>query len=225
MQAAAYCSPPMRFCWRFCLVYLSCLALAQAQTVVQPASAKPVVDKVVAAVGGQEKLLRLFRMKETFHFGASPVPDAGKKASSRESVVEAPHSWWIGKKERADEPAKYDVWAWTLGILVDTDSEITLLPELKDEGKALFGLRFSGTVSPAMDLYFESGSNLLSRLDWRGDFYRFSDWKDHDGVRYASKTVIYKKASGKPWFYHEVTEIERLAELPQGLVRNAQARP
>lgn len=59
--------------------------------------------------------------------------------------------------------------------------------------------------------------HLGHRLDWRGDFYRFSEWKEHDGLKYASKTILYKKKDGKPWFFHEITGLERLAKLPEGL--------
>jgi len=215
----------MRFHFYSCLLLLFTLIPARAESLPEPVSAKPLIDKVLDAVGGKDKLLTLFRIKETYHFGANPTPDAGKKASSRESILEVPESWWIGKKERADEPAKYDVWAWTLGILVDPKSEVTVLPAITDEGKTALGLRVSGSVTPAMDLYFDPESNLLMRIDWRGDFYRFSDWKEHDGVKYASKTVIYKKAGGKPWFFHEVTEVERLKELPAGLIRNQETKP
>ncbi len=173
----------------------------------------------LAAIGGRDKVLTLFRIKETFHFGSTPEPEEGKKRSSRESVIEPPKFWWLGKKERADEPAKYDVWAWTLGILTDPGTKTEALPALEDEGCQCLRLRVSGTVEPAMDLWFSADTHLLRRLDWRGDFYRFSEWREHDGVKYASRTVIHKLASGKPWFFHDVTGVERLAELPEGLSR------
>lgn len=185
----------------------------------QTADPKPLIDKAITAVGGKDKLLTLFRVKEMFHFGDKPEPAEGKKRSTRESVIEPPKSWWIGTKERAEEPAKYDVWAWTLGVLTDAQSKVEVIPDMTDEGKAAYGLRVSGTVTPAMDLYFDKETSLLCRLDWRGDFYRFSEWKEHDGVKYASRTIIFKKAGGKPWFYHEVTGLERLKELPANLKR------
>ncbi len=135
------------------------------------------------------------------------------------SILEMPGWWWINKKERADEPAKFDVWAWTLGMLVDEKSKVEVVPDITDEGRAAFGLRVSGTVDPPMDLYFDKETSLLLRIDWRSDFYRFSEWQEHDGVKYASKTVIFKKAGGKPWFFHEVTEVERLKALPEGVTR------
>lgn len=198
---------------------LPILILAVTHMQAQTADPKPLIDKAITAVGGKDKLLTLFRVKELFHFGDKPEPAEGKKRSTRESVIEPPKYWWIGTKERAEEPAKYDVWAWTLGVLTDAQSKVEVIPDMMDEGKAAYGLRVSGTVTPAMDLYFDKETSLLCRLDWRGDFYRFSEWKEHDGVKYASRTIIFKKAGGKPWFYHEVTGLERLKELPANLKR------
>jgi hypothetical protein len=183
----------------------------------QTADPKPLVEKAVNAIGGNEKLLKIFRIKEIFHFGSTPEPAEGKKRSTRESILSQPDKWWINKKERGAEPAKDDVRAWSLDLLVDAKSKIEGIPDLADEGKTCFGLQVSGSVDPAMKFYFDKETNLLHRLDWRGDFYRFSDWKEHDGLKYASKTIIFKLKDNKPWFYHEVTELERLAQLPEGL--------
>ncbi len=179
----------------------------------------PLVEKALTAVGGKEKLLKIFRIKETFHFGSTPEPAEGKKRSSRESILSQPDKWWINKKERGVEPAKDDVRAWSLDLLVDAKSKIEVIPDLTDEGKNCFGLQISGSVDPAMKFYFDKETNLLQRLDWRADFYRFSDWKEHDGLKFASKTIIFKLKDNKPWFFHEVTEVERLKALPDGLAK------
>jgi hypothetical protein len=184
-----------------------------------PADPKPLIDQALRAVGGPDKLLKIFRIKEIFHFGAEPQPAEGKKRSERESVLEVPGWWWIGKKERAEEPAKDDAWAWTLGMLVDPKSKIEVIPSITDEGRKAYGLRVSQTVTPAMDFYFDEETHLLLRIDWRTDIYRFSDWKEHDGLNYAAHTVIYKKAGNKPWFYHDILDLTRLSELPPGLVK------
>jgi hypothetical protein len=186
---------------------------AQAQTT----DPKPLVEKALTAVGGKDKLLKIFRIKEIYHFGSTPEPAEGKKRSTRESILSQPDKWWINKKERGVEPAKDDVRAWSLDLLVDEKSKIESIPDLIDEGLDCVGLRISGSVTPAMDFYFDKETSLLHRLDWRGDFYRFSDWKEHDGLRYASKTIIFKVKDEKPWFFHEVTDIERLTNLPAGL--------
>ena len=185
--------------------------------------AKALVARAVAAAGGEAKLLRLFRMTEKFHFGDAPEPKNGK-STTRVSVCEPPEYWWLGTKDRADEPAKFDVWGWTLGAITDAKSVVEPVAEITDDGRAAWGLRVSGTITPPMELYFDRETSLLSRIDWRSDFYRFSEWKEHDGVKYPAKCVIFKKASGKPWFFHEVTGIERLTELPKGITRTPAAK-
>ncbi len=178
---------------------------------------KPIVEKAILAVGGKDKLLQIYRLKETFHFGETPEPAAGKKRSLRDSILSQPDHWWINKKERGPDPAKDDARAWSLDLLVDEKSRFEVIPEIVDEGRKCVGLRISGSVTPAMSLYFDLETMLLRRLDWRNDFYRFSEWKEHDGLHYASRTVIFKVKSGKPWFFHDITELERLAKLPEGL--------
>ena len=197
---------------RFLLLFLIAVP-ASAQT----SDPKPLVEKALAAIGGKDKLLKIFRMEEIFHFGNTPEPAEGKKRSTRVSVIEQPALWWIGKKERAEEPAKDDVRAWSLDLLVDPKSKIEVIPDLADEGKACFGLQVSGSVEPAMKFYFDKETSLLKRLDWRADYYRFSEWKEHDGLRYAARTVIFKLKDDKPWFYHDITAIERLVKRPDGL--------
>ena len=195
------------------------------ETTPPSADTKALIDKAVTAVGGAEKLLKLFSIKEQFHFGANPMPDEGKKSTLRSSVLEAPKYWWVGKKDRTGEPAKFDVWGWTLGAITDAGSKVETVPDVSEDGKAAFGLRVSESIKPAMELYFDKETSLLIRMDWSSDIYRFTNYKEHDGVKYPSKCIIFKKATGKPWFYHEITELERLKELPAGLVRNPAPTP
>jgi len=177
--------------------------------------AKALVATVVKAVGGQDKLLKLMRIKEKLYLGADP---AGK-GSDRVSVLEPPEHWWLGKNQRADEPARFLVWAWTLGALLDPKSKVEAISEIKEGDKAAFGLRVSETITPPMDIYFDKADNRLVRIDWRTDIHRFSDWKEHDGVKYPAKCVGYKKAGGKQWYATEIVELERLKALPEGLKR------
>ena len=203
----------MRHLFRLLLITLYAGCCAQAQTT----DPKPLVEKALLAVGGKEKLLKVFRIQETFHFGATPEPDAGKKRSNRDSILSQPDMWWINKKERGPDPAKDDARAWSLDLLVDEKSRFEIIPDLTDEGRPCAGLRISGSVTPAMNLYFDRETMLLRRLEWRSDFYRFSEWKELDGLRYASRTVIFKLKSGKAWFFHDINSLERLKELPAGL--------
>ena len=179
------------------------------------ASEKQLVAKVIAAAGGEEALLKLFRMEERYNSGKERV----SPGTSRVSVVEPPTSWWIGTKERGTEPAKITTWAWTLGVLNDPKSKLELLPELTDGEKPLTGLRVTESVDPAIDMYFDKSTYELVRVDWRNDIYRFSEWKDFDGTRYPAKCAMFRRNSGEPWFFHEIFAIERLKELPDGLKR------
>ena len=180
---------------------------------------RPVIKEVINAAGGPEKLLRYFRMKERYHMGAEPTPPAGKPPGVRESILDAPGYWWINKKDRTGEPAKFDVWAWTLVALSDPKSNITVVPDVVENERPVMGLRISEAITPPLELYFDKETKLLVRMDWRSDIYRFSEWREHDGVKYAARTIMFKKTTGKPWFYHEITELERLKELPAGLPR------
>ena len=177
------------------------------------------VQRAITAAGGNDKLLKLFRTRETVNVSS----DAEKRVPARESVYQPPAYWWTGKKERVkdekkpDEPAIFLVWAWTLGILTDPASRLEVIPEIVESDKPAVGLRVSGTVTPAMELYFDKVESRLVRIDWRSDIHRFSDWKEHDGVKYPAKCVGYKKATGKPWYFSEIVELERLKKLPEGL--------
>lgn len=179
------------------------------------ADSKPLVATVVKAVGGQDKLLKLMRIKEKLYIGSDP---AGK-GNDRVSVLEPPNHWWLGKNQRTNEPATVLVWAWTLGALLDPKSKVEAISEIKEGDKAAFGLRVSETITPPMDLYFDKADHRLVRIDWRTDIHRFSDWKEHDGVKYPARCVGFKKSSGKQWYATEIVELERLKELPEGLKR------
>lgn len=181
-----------------------------------PATPPALVEKALTAVGGKDKLLKIFRIGETFHFGDKPEPPEGKKRSSR---INCQTSGGSAKKERGEEPAKDDVRAWPLDLLVDPKSQFEAIAEIADEGKVCEGLQVSGSVTPPMKFSVDKETHLLHRLNWRGDFYRFSDWKEHDGLRYAAKTIIFKLKDGKPWFFRDITSVERLAKRQEGLVK------
>jgi hypothetical protein len=179
--------------------------------------AKALAAKAIAAVGGEAKLFRQFRMKERYNSG--PAPADPEKAGKRESILDAPDYWWLGGKDRSGEPAKFDVWAWTLVALTDPKTTMEILPGVEENGKITLGLRLGGTIDPVMDLHFDPDTHLLIRFDWRNDIYRFSEWREHDGAGYHANTTMFKRKTNEPWFHHEILEIERLTELPAGLPR------
>ncbi len=176
---------------------------------------KALIKQIVTAAGGEDKLLKLFRIKERLNVTSDPE----QKGNERVSILEPPKYWWIGKDERGPEPAKFLAWAWTLGALTDPASKVETIPEVTESEKPAFGLRLSETVDPPMDLYFDKDSSRLVRIDWRTDIHRLSEWKDRDGVKYPAKCIGYKKSTGKPWYFSEIMELERLNILPEGLKR------
>ncbi len=204
-----------------CLAALCCVCCLYGSAIASEPDPAAVVEQVIDAAGGEDKLLRLFRTRETVNVSSDPE----KKVPERASVYEAPKYWWTGKNERVkneampDEPATFLVWAWTLGILTDPASKLELIPDVVESNKPAIGLRVSGTVTPPMDLYFDKAESRLVRIDWRSDIHRFSDWKELDGVKYPAKCAGFKKSTGKPWYFSEIIELERLRDLPEGLKR------
>lgn len=195
-----------------------CLLVLTCPTIAEEPSAPQLIDEVVTAAGGKEKLLTLLRIKERLNVSSDPE----KKGNERVSVLEPPAHWWLGTRDRVKqdkEPATFLVWAWTLGALVDPKSKVETVPDITEDDQPAFGLRVAGTIDPPLDLYFNQADNRLVRIDWRSDIHRFSDWKEHDGAHYPAKCIGYKKASGKPWYFTEILELERLKELPAGLSR------
>lgn len=203
------------------LLALCCLPCWTSLTVAADPDVGKRVQQVIAAAGGEEKLLKLFRTRETVNVSSDP----NKTVPARVSVYEPPKYWWTGKNERVkneqkpDEPATFLVWAWTLGILTDPATKLESIPDVVESDKPAFGLRVRGTVTPEMDLYFDQDNQRLVRIDWRSDIHRFSDWKEHDGVKYPAKCTGYKKSTGKTWYFSEILELERLQDLPPELKR------
>lgn len=204
-----------------CLVAVCFMSFVSVSAMAADSATESLVKQVIEAAGGEVKLLKLFRTRETVNVSSDP----DKKAPERVSVYEPPKYWWTGKNERVknenapDEPATFLVWAWTLGVLTDPASRLEVIPDVVESDKPAVGLRVSGTVTPPMDLYFDKAESRLVRIDWRSDIHRFSDWKEHDGVKYPAKCAGYKKSTGKPWYFSEIIELERLSELPEGLKR------
>lgn len=184
---------------------------------VAPAT-RALIEKAVQAAGGEANLLRYFRLKDRVQLGAM---DTGA-GSKRESVLDAPRAWWLksgaGFTDRTGEPAKFLVWGWTLRALVDPTSTVEAVPSVRDGDVELWGLRVSGSVKPAMELYFHPDTQLLARLDWRSDIHRFSDWKTlPGGGKYSARIVGFKKTTGNIWYFDDVLEVVPLASLPDAL--------
>lgn len=167
------------------------------------------VTSLLDAVGGEAKLLRVFRIKESLVLGK-------REPISRESILAPPEHWWVGKRDRAaveKEPAAFLVWAWTLAPLRDAKSQLELVADAKLDDKPAIGIRVSGRTDKPMLLLFDATTKRLARIDWRDDSNRFSDWRQLDGLWYAAKCAGFKP-DGREWYSTELVEMERLAEIP-----------
>lgn len=179
------------------------------------AEVKAIVDKAIKAVGGEDKLLRLFRWKERYYLGES------KAGTVRDAVLQPPDHWWQAKTDIAkDNPDRLDkthlVEAWTLVPLTDPKSTLTRLSEISVDDKPAFGIRLVRQGKADLNLYFDKDSGLLARIDWRSYHITFSDWKEVDGVKFPSKSFV-RTREGKLHLWTEFLELERLKSLPEGL--------
>ena len=194
------------------MMQLLTLALLAAATPQDPEKVKAVVDKAVAAHGGADKLLRLFRWTERYHIGDD------KEGVVRKASLQPPEVWWNGTKDiaagNADRSDKtYLVWAWTLVPLLDKESKLALLADVDVEGKPAAGIRLTREGRREISLYFDKDSGRLARIDWRAYHVTFENWKEHDGARYPSKAVVRRK-DGSVHLWTEFLELERLKEPP-----------
>lgn len=207
-----YREPKMRYVG---LSTVLCTCMFCARTEALEPDTTTLVRQVIESAGGEEKLLKRFRIDERFNAGA----ERQSPGKSRTSILEPPDYWWIGKKERGQEPGKVAAWAWTLGVLTDPDSQIEIIADVTESDVPLSGLRVTGTVEPELDMYFDKKTHELVRIDWRRDIYLFSEWKEFGGTRYPAKSVMLRRQTRKPWFHHEIVRVERIDELPTGLSR------
>lgn len=199
-------------------LFLLLLTARVASTSVAAEPTAELVKQTVDAVGGESKILKLFRMKELLVLGSDPE----KKGSPRTTVVEPPAHWWQGTKDRVTldkEPAIWLIYAWTLAALVDEKSKLETLPDGEFEGRATYGLRVSETITPPLDLHFDKETKRLAKIEWRADRHVFADWKQQDGLWYPARCVGYKLKDDRRWYATEIVELERLDKLPDGLTR------
>lgn len=195
------------------LLLIATLTSSTAHAAESSAEVQPIIDKVIAASGGKDKILTTFRMEEWFAV-AEVAPAAQPRKVTRTSVLQPPLVWWANGKDRGDTQWNEDVWGWSLAVLLDAKSIIKPAPDIIEEGKPAYGLRITGSLEDEMRLYFSHETNLLIRMDLRNQSYHFSHWKEQDGLKYSSQCLIKKQPANKVWFHHEILKIERLRELP-----------
>jgi len=170
--------------------------------------------EIVRRHGGTERLLKVFRLEETFSL------NGGKKNTERTSILQPPALWYVGQTERVSESGKgsvcQDIWMWTLGPLADPKTMLAPAPDMVVAGRNAHGLRLSGTIEPSIVAYFDAETYGLVRIDWKGQQFVFSEPKDYDGTRLPTHCVLFGK-DGKERMRTDLRVITRLDRLPAGL--------
>ena len=190
----------------------TCAALAA------DSDADTLAKKIVASHGGADKLLRTFTFTEVYLL-------AGKeKGTERTSTLQPPNLWYVGKNERVSEQNKggvcHDVWMWTLAPLVDPKTKLESLPDATIEGRTAHALKVSGSIEPAMNVFFDASTDDLMKIEWKGEQFFFSAPVEVDGTRVPSKCLLIGK-TGKERMRTELKKIERLVALPADLPKPA----
>lgn len=179
-----------------------------------PSDPAQYASEIVRRHGGPERLLKVFRMEETFSL------NGGKKTTDRTSLLRPPALWYVGQTERVSESGKgsvcQDVWMWTLAPLADPKTKLAAAPGAVVAGRQALALRVSGTIEPPIVAYFDAETFGLVRIDWKGQQFVFSEPKDVDGTRVPTHCVLFGK-DGKERMRTELRTITRLTELPVGL--------
>ena len=170
--------------------------------------------EIVRRNGGEERLLKVFRLEETFSL------NGGKKTTDRTSLLQPPALWYVGRTERVSDSGKgsvcQDVWMWTLGPLVDSKTKLTAAADAMVSGRNAHAMKVSGSIEPAIVAYFDAETYGLVRIDWKGQQFVFSDPKVFDGATLPKHCILYGK-DGKERMRTDLRAISRLAQLPEGL--------
>lgn len=181
------------------------------------------VHDVIAAAGGEEKLLKLFRLEERVLITSKPTPLKPEDQSNRTSTIEVGNRWWIGPTLR--NKVRVLCWAWSLRLLLDPQSKIDPLPPSSIGDLPVTGLRVSGSIPEPLDLWFDVGKQQLVAIDYTDTRHLFSEWKETtSGHKYPARVAGYRftdkanKVIGeKQWYQTDILTLTPLDELPAEL--------
>ena len=190
--------------------------------------AQELVAQVLETAGGEEKLLKLFRLRERLLVTKTPAePVTQDEKGNRTSVVEVSGDWWIGKAKRDKDKVRVLCWAWSLRLLLDPQSTIQSCHDITVNGKPAFGLRVTESVKMPIDLFFDVESKRLVAIDYDDTRHVFSEWKKTaDGHQYPSHVVGFRftnrdagALASNQWYQTDILELTPLDELPIELKR------
>jgi hypothetical protein len=191
-------------------------------------SPKELVQHVIKAAGGEEKLLSTFRFRERVLITSTPAAPVTKdEKGNRTSIVQVGGDWWIDGAKRDKDKVRVLCWAWSLRVLLDPKSKIQSTPELSVAEKPAFGLHVTGATSEPIDLYFDKESKRLVAIDYDDTRHMFSEWtKTEDGHHYASHVSGFRfknrealTLEDQQWYQTDLLEVTPLKELPSELKR------
>ena len=215
------------FCLRkFALPSLLALCVFVSGLKAEEADAKKLVEQAVKSVGGEEKLLKLFRFRERVLITTTPAaPVTPNEKENRTSVVQVSGDWWIGPNKRDKDKVRILCWSWSLRILLDPKSKVEVLADTSVVGKPAFVLRVSESVKEPIDLLFDKETQRLVAIDYTDTRHVFSEWKKTpEEQHYPSHVAGYRftnRAAGmlaeKQWYQTDILELTPLAELPDEL--------
>ena len=211
-----------------CLLVLLGMACTAMTAIADEPVARERVTQVLDAVGGESKLLSLFRFRERVLITTTPAePVAKDEKGNRTSVVEVSGDWWIGNTKRDKDKVRVLCWAWSLRILLDPKSNIQSRSKTTVDGRQAFGIRVTESVQEPIDLFFDEESKRLVAIDYTDTRHIFSEWKETDeGHLYPSHVVGFRfenRESGtiksNQWYQTDILELTPLKELPSELKR------
>lgn len=188
--------------------------------------AKNVVEQVIGAVGGEDKLLKLMRFRERVLItptpAAAPAPD---EKGNRTSTIELGGRMWVGNNLRDKDKVRVLMWAWSLRILTAPEAKVAVIKDASIGGKPALGLKVTDVIKEPIELYFDPESKLLIAIDYTDTRHLVSEWKKTEaGHSYASHVVGYRFAdrakktlNEKQWYQSDILELTPLTELPAEL--------
>lgn len=190
------------------------------------AAAQKLIEQVIDAIGGDDKLLQRFRFRERVLISSTPTPaPQPDEKGNRTSTIEVGGRMWVGTNPREKDKVRILIWAWSLGILKAPEAKITVVKDAMIDGKPALGLQVAGVAKEPLELFFHADSKLLIAIDYTDTRHSFSEWKKSDaGHSYPSHVVGHrfvdrakKTLNEKQWYQTDILELTPLAELPAEL--------
>jgi len=170
-------------------LFLCCASFPLISVRASESDPQELVTQVIKTAGGEDKLLKLLRFRERVLITATPAaPVAKDEKGNRTSVVQVAGDWWIGNAKRDKDKVRVLCWAWSLRILLDTNSEIQLIPDVRVADKPAFGLRVTGSVKEPIDLLFDKESGRLAAIDYDDTRHIFEETGEETGTMYIDKS-------------------------------------